>query len=151
IPAGAALAASATMNVDPSVALAAGLVGGVVAGSMHLAKAGTRLLINTSPEPFSNAIASVTEDAAVFGGIWLVTQHPRWFLVLFVAGAALFVVMLPKILRGVRLVFAKIRGFFGGATPAGGPTAATRPAVADARGTWTARGEEARPTVCVFF
>src|SRR5258705_6241202 len=62
IPAGAILAAGAASDVDPSLQVAAGLVGGliggVVAGSVHATKAGTRLLINTSPEPFSNIAAS---------------------------------------------------------------------------------------------
>jgi len=114
IPAGALLAAEAMGNVDPAVSIAAGLVGGLVAGSMHVTKAGTRLLINASPEPFSNSIASLTEDAAVFGGIWLMTEHPLWFLALFLAGGVVLACVLPKLLRGVRLLFARIATFLRG-------------------------------------
>jgi hypothetical protein len=114
IPAGAILAAGAMGNVDPALSVAAGLVGGVVAGSMHATKAGTRLLINASPEPFSNSIASLTEDAAVFGGLWMMTQHPVWFLLLFFVGACVLVWALPKLWRGVRMLLSRIASFLRG-------------------------------------
>src|SRR5580704_11763183 len=62
IPAGAILAASAFAHFDPSVRLAALLVGGGVALSSHGMKAATRLAVNTSPQPFSNIVLSLTED-----------------------------------------------------------------------------------------
>lgn len=114
IPAGALLAAGAVGPVDPAVALAAGILGGGVAATMHATKAGTRLLINTSPEPFSNAIASVSEDAAVFGGVWLATAHPYWFLALFVLFGMALAYVLPKVLRGARLLLRKIGSFLRG-------------------------------------
>jgi hypothetical protein len=114
IPAGAILAAEATASIDPALSVAAGLVGGLVAGSMHATKAGTRLLINASPEPFSNSIASLTEDAAVFGGIWLMTRHPVWFLVLFVIGAFALAWALPKLWRGIAMLFSRLASFAGG-------------------------------------
>ena len=45
--------------------------GGAVAAASHATKAGTRVLINTSPEPFTNWTASVTEDLGVLGGLLL--------------------------------------------------------------------------------
>ena len=59
IPAGAMLAAGAVGDVTPALAVAAGLVGGSVTAATHATKAGTRMLINTSPEPFSNWFASI--------------------------------------------------------------------------------------------
>ena len=44
-----------------------GVVGGGTALLSHLAKAGGRLAINSSPEPASTIVASLTEDAAVLG------------------------------------------------------------------------------------
>jgi hypothetical protein len=114
IPAGAILAAEAATSIDPAMSIAAALLGGVVAGSMHVTKAATRLLINASPEPFSNSIASITEDAAVFGGIWMMTQHPNWFLVLLVVMLAGVAWAMPKLWRGVRSVFARVSAFVRG-------------------------------------
>lgn len=116
IPAGALLAAEAVGNVDPAVSLAAGLLGGLVSASTHAGKAGARALINTSPEPFTNSIASLTEDAAVFGGMWLAVQHPGLFLVLFVLFAVLLAWALPRLWRGIKIVAAKVRAFFAGET-----------------------------------
>ena len=79
IPAGAALAAA--VFGDGAAALAAAILGGTLAAGTHLAKAGSRALINTSPEPFSNWVASFTEDTAVLGGLWLSIVWPVAFLV----------------------------------------------------------------------
>jgi hypothetical protein len=62
IPAGAMLAATAVGDVTPAVELSAGLLGGAFAAGSHMTKAGSRLLINTSPEPVTNWTASVSED-----------------------------------------------------------------------------------------
>lgn len=56
--------------------LAAGAVGGSTALVSHLVKAGTRMAINTSPEPFSNVIMSTTEDLGVAGIITFAIFHP---------------------------------------------------------------------------
>ncbi len=54
-----------------------GVVGGGTALLSHLVKAGGRLAINASPEPASNIIASLTEDAAVLGVVWFALDHPQ--------------------------------------------------------------------------
>jgi hypothetical protein len=147
IPAGAILAAEAVGNVDPAVSVAAGLVGGLVAGSAHLTKAGTRLLINASPEPFSNTIASVTEDAAVFGGVWLMTQHPLGFLACFVVAAGVFVWALPRLWRGVKMLLSRVASFLRGhGLQQGEPAGAAGP-VAAATASRVVYDEDQRPTV----
>jgi hypothetical protein len=103
IPAGALLAAGAAGHVDPSVQLAAGLAGGTLAGAAHLAKAGTRALINLSPEPFSNWFTSLTEDAVVFGGVSLALFSPLLFLVLLLGFMLFAGWALPRLWRGVQL------------------------------------------------
>lgn len=112
IPAGAMLAAGAVGDLNPAVEIAAALLGGSLAAGTHATKAGTRVLINTSPEPFSNWIASVGEDVAVVGGVWASINHPAVFLL----GLALFVVLmillLPKIWVGINKVFRSIIGLF---------------------------------------
>lgn len=54
-----------------------GAVGGGTALLSHLVKAGSRLAINTSPEPVTNVVASLTEDAAVLVVVWFAIEHPR--------------------------------------------------------------------------
>lgn len=112
IPAGAVLAAQAVGDVHPALALAAGLVGGSLAATSHFTKASTRVLINTSPEPFSNWTASVLEDVAVIAGLWVALQHPILFLVLLVAFIALVVWLAPKLFRALRTIASKIAGWF---------------------------------------
>ena len=112
IPAGVMIAAGAVGDVNPALALAAGIVGGGLATGSHLTKSGSRLLINTSPEPFSNWTASVLEDVAVIGGILAALHNPVLFLALLVGFICLMVWLLPKIWRGIKLFFAKIKRFF---------------------------------------
>jgi Domain of unknown function (DUF4126) len=54
-----------------------GVVGGGTALLSHTVKAGSRLAINSSPEPISNIVASVTEDVAVLAVVWFAIEHPR--------------------------------------------------------------------------
>ena len=89
IPAGAFLAAAA---MSPDGQLGAGMLatGAGVALTSHLVKAGSRALLNTSPEPVSNWTASVTEDVAVVGGLALAFSHPWIALSLVVAISVAF-------------------------------------------------------------
>lgn len=116
IPAGALLAAAAVGDVTPAMEIAAGIVGGGLATSTHATKAGTRVLINSSPEPFSNWAASIGEDVSVIGGIWLCLNHPVLFLVMLVVFIGLMIWLLPKIWKGIKKVFKFIFNLFGGNT-----------------------------------
>lgn len=113
IPAGAILASQAFGHVDPGISYAAMLVGGTLAASTHATKAGTRLLINTSPEPFSNWAASFTEDIAVVAGLWTALHHPALFLVLLVLFVALLIYLLPLLWRGIRAIGRSLKKLFG--------------------------------------
>jgi hypothetical protein len=55
----------------------AGVVGGGTALLSHLVKAGSRLAINSSPEPVSNVAASIAEDITVLAVVWFAIEHPR--------------------------------------------------------------------------
>ena len=113
IPAGALLAAGAVGPVDPALAISAGLLGGSLTAATHAAKAGGRVLINTSPEPFSNWAASIAEDLAVFAGLWAALTHP----VLFLCALLLFLIalcwLLPKLARGTTRVLRKLGSWLG--------------------------------------
>jgi hypothetical protein len=82
IPAGAALAAAVFGDAGTAVAIAAAILGGSLTAAVHAAKAGTRAALNTSPEPFSNWAASLTEDALVPAGLWVAFTHPVLFFAL---------------------------------------------------------------------
>jgi len=114
VPAGALLAAGAVGEIGPAAELAAAIVGGGLAAATHAAKAGSRVLINTSPEPFSNWGASIGEDIAVIVGVWASLQHPQLFLVFLVLFVILLIWLLPKVWSGVKKVFRFLGSLFGG-------------------------------------
>jgi len=114
IPAGAMLAAGAVGEVDPAVAVAAGILGGGLTAATHATKAGTRVLVNTSPEPFSNWAISIGEDIAVIGGLWAALNHPVLFVVAVVLFILLLIWLLPKLWRGIKGLFRRIARLFGG-------------------------------------
>jgi Domain of unknown function (DUF4126) len=113
IPAGAMLAMGAVGDVSPAAELAAFLIGGSLAAQSHFLKAGSRVLINTSPEPFSNWAASITEDVAVIGGLWTALNHPVAFLIALAIFTVLAVWLLPKLWRGIKRVVQSLARFFG--------------------------------------
>ncbi len=117
IPLGAVLAAGAVGDVTPALALAAAIAGGGVAAGTHATKAGARVLINTSPEPFSNWTVSILEDVAVIAGLWTALHHPVLFVILFVLFVLTLIWLLPKLWRGIKTVFSRIGRFFGPKKP----------------------------------
>jgi len=112
IPAGAMLAAGAIGEVNPAIEIAATILGGGMAAATHATKAGSRVLINASPEPFTNWAASVTEDIAVIGGVWTCLNYPLIFLVALVLSIFLMIWLLPKIWKGIKKVFRFIINLF---------------------------------------
>jgi Domain of unknown function (DUF4126) len=113
IPAGAMLAMGAVGDVSPAAELAAFLIGGSLAAQSHFLKAGSRVLINTSPEPFSNWAASITEDVAVIGGLWSALNYPVAFLIALAIFTVLAIWLLPQLWRGIKRVVQSIARFFG--------------------------------------
>lgn len=108
VPAGAVLGAAALGQMGTEWSTIAALLGGTFAAGAHVTKAGSRALINTSPEPFSNWAASFSEDLAVLGGLWAAFFHP---VVLFIFLIAFFLIamwLLPKVWRGLRWLFRRL-------------------------------------------
>ncbi len=114
IPLGAVLAMGAVGDMTPAVELAAFIVGGSLAGATHATKAGSRIVINSSPEPVTNWTASIGEDLLVVAGLWTALNHPVLFLVALVIFIGLMIWLLPKIWRGIKRIFNSIRNFFSG-------------------------------------
>lgn len=92
VPAGAFLAAA---SLSPDGDLGAGMLatGAGVALASHLLKSGTRVLLNTSPEPVTNLGASITEDVAVVGALALAFAHP-WLALLLVVAISVSIALL---------------------------------------------------------
>ncbi|MFG2333809.1 DUF4126 domain-containing protein [Streptomyces sp. NPDC048604] len=86
----------------PEVAAAA--VGGSTALMSHLVKAGTRMAVNTSPEPVSNIVISIAEDLGVAGLVTFAIFHP-------VAAASIAATLLIAGLATVLFLISRIRRF----------------------------------------
>jgi hypothetical protein len=99
VPAGALLAYGAADQLGPEVGVIAGLLGGTLAAGSHVAKTGSRALINASPEPLSNIAASFAVDGMVIGGLVLAIAHPITFLLLLALFVAALIWLLPKLVR----------------------------------------------------
>jgi len=112
IPAGAMLAAGSVGELGPAIEITAAILGGSLAAGTHMSKAGSRALINTTPEPFSNWTASIGEDIAVISGVWACLNHPTEFLIALALFIILMIWLLPKIWRGIKKVFGFIINLF---------------------------------------
>jgi hypothetical protein len=108
IPAGALLAMGAINSADPVVATVTALLGGSLAGATHATKAGSRALINTSPEPVSNIAASFSEEGLLIGGGWLALMHPAVFIGVLCGFILVMIWLLPKLWRGIKSVLGHI-------------------------------------------
>lgn len=89
---GALVGGLAATGAPAEVQAVAALLGGSVALTAHLAKAGTRVMVNASPEPFTNWTLSVLEDLLAFGLTWLAMTHP--FIATALAGGLLLAIVM---------------------------------------------------------
>lgn len=108
IPAGAVLSAAAFAEMDPALTTIAALLGGTVAAGAHFTKAGSRAMINTSPEPFSNWAASASEDVAVAGGLMAAFFYPAILLAFLAVFMLVVLWLLPKLWRALSRFYRKI-------------------------------------------
>ena len=113
IPAGALLAAGVFGADSASMGLVAGLLGGSLAATSFATKATTRAAINTSPEPFSNWLASLFEDGLAVGVMWLATQHPLLFGVALAVMLGVSVLLLVLLFKFLKIVLGKLKGLVG--------------------------------------
>lgn len=121
-PLGAALlGATAFGDLSPAAALGAGLFTGTIALTGHSAKAGTRLVVNHSPEPFTNVGLSFVEDFLAIGGTWLAVQHPGVMIGIVAVFLVLFAWLAPRLFRMLRSLFAALSAFL--TRPAANPAA----------------------------
>ena len=101
------------MDIGQAGELAAMILGGSLSAATHATKMGTRAVVNTSPEPFSNWTLSIGEDIAVIGGMWAALNHPVLFIIALIAFIVLMIWLLPKIWRGIKAIARNIASWFG--------------------------------------
>lgn len=102
-PIGGALIAVGTLGeASPTMEGLVALLGGTLAATTHFSKAGTRAVVNTSPEPFSNWILSLTEDAFVVGLAILALKYPATAALVVLACLVLMIVFASWIIRAVK-------------------------------------------------
>lgn len=114
IPAGAALAAAVFGDSPPAWTLAAAILGGTLAAGSHFTKAGARMLINTSPEPFSNWAASFGEDLLAGTLIYFALAYPLVALIVVAALVVLSIWLIPRLWRFMRAIVERIEHVLGG-------------------------------------
>lgn len=99
---GALVAVTALGESTSSMQALVALLGGSVAMTTHLSKAGTRAVANTSPEPVSNWTLSIIEDIFAIGFSYVALQYP--YLALLVS-----VVILTIIAMSATLLYRAVR------------------------------------------
>ena len=109
VPAGAVLAAAAFGDFDKSIQAIALLLGGGLALSSHGTKAATRAVLNTSPEPVSNVVASVIEDIVAVLSMVAAMFLPYVLFGIVAVGLLITYLVLPRILRFFQKVGRSIR------------------------------------------
>ena len=108
VPVAALLAFAAASQLSPKAQIASALLGAVIALAAHGSKLAVRSAVTPSPEPFSNSILSLGEDAVAIALTWFATAHPY-------IAAAIVVLALLIIILLVRVIWRAVRKIFGGA------------------------------------
>jgi hypothetical protein len=110
IPAGAALAAALFGGDSALWATIAAILGGSLAATSHFTKAGSRALVNTSPEPFSNIAVSSAEDVLAGGLLFLVLAYPWAAAAVVLVLVLLSLWLLPKLFRFIVRLLRRLAG-----------------------------------------
>ena len=108
---GALLGATALGASDPVTKTIVALLCGGLAFTSHSSKAATRLMVNHSPEPFSNIFLSFFEDLIIPAGVWIVVRHPLIAFGIVAVFLGIFLWLAPKIFRLVRGQWIAISSF----------------------------------------
>ena len=116
IPAGAVLAAATFGDFDRGIQVIAFLLGGGLALSSHGTKAATRAMLNASPEPVSNVVASVLEDILAVVSIVFSLFAPVLLFLIVGAGVVVSYLVFSRVIQFFRSVVRSIRGWFAPAT-----------------------------------
>ena len=105
---GAFVAVAALGHASPAATALAALLGGSVAMTTHLTKAGTRAAANVSPEPFTNWILSATEDVVAVGLTYAAVRHPNAALAVALILLIAIGVFSSLLIRSIRRRFRRV-------------------------------------------
>jgi hypothetical protein len=105
VPVAALLSYRATAQMSPGAQLLAAAVGTVIALVAHSGKTAARAAVTPSPEPFSNAALSMTEDAGAIGLMWLASKHPYIAAGIALVLVVLLVLMVRWIVRAIKKLY----------------------------------------------
>ncbi len=105
VPVAALMAYAATAQLSIEEQVVATTVGGIVALLAHGGKTAARVAVTPSPEPFSNIVLSLGEDAVAVGLTWLAAKHPFWAAAFAVALVILVISVIGAVVRALRSLF----------------------------------------------
>jgi len=106
---GATLAYMAMAGVSPAIQMPVALLGGGIAMDSHLTKATARVAINSSPEPVTNSLASLSEDALVVSILWLIIKHPIIATILVILFILFSIWFLKKMFKFLKVVICSFK------------------------------------------
>jgi len=107
VPVAALITYAATSQLRPWQQLLATVAGSLIALAAHGGKTAARAAVLHSPEPISNAVLSLSEDAAVVFLIWFATRHPYAAATIVLIATVVILVMIRVVVRAVRNLFAQ--------------------------------------------
>lgn len=99
---GAVIAIQTLGDASPATEALVGLLGGTLAASTHFTKAGTRAVVNASPEPFTNWILSFGEDLFVVSLGFIALKYPLAATLIVLVALTLMAVFAAWIFRAVK-------------------------------------------------
>ena len=108
IPIAALLAYQATATLPAWEQLAATLAGGLIALASHGGKIAARAAVTPSPEPVSNSVLSLAEDAFVVFLTWFATRHPYWAAGIVALLLIVIVLLIHWVIRAIRMLFSDV-------------------------------------------
>ena len=112
VPAGAVLSAAAFGDFDRSIQVIALLLGGGLALSSHGTKAATRAVLNASPEPVTNFVASIVEDVVAIGSTIVAVFFPIVLFVIVAVGLCISIYLFNRVRRFFQNATRKVRTWF---------------------------------------
>src|SRR5207248_8858748 len=105
VPAAAVMGYAAAAHLGPEWQLGAAALGGALALAAHGGKTAARAAVTASPEPFSNFILSLAEDAFTVFVTWFATRHPFIAAGIVVALVIVIVLLIRTVIRALRSLF----------------------------------------------
>jgi hypothetical protein len=99
---GAVIAVTTLGEASATTEVLVGLLGGALAAGTHFTKSGTRALANTSPEPFSNWILSLGEDAFVITLGLVALKYPVIAAGVVIVGVVMIALFATILYRAIR-------------------------------------------------